>query len=361
MRMQQRDLEMLRTLARLQFVSSVELVNAFFPSPKAGLRRLKKLGDLELIARHTKGATLEHFFAWRLTKRGIAALVREYPNEPIQEGFDERLTGLNLGDGYDRGVFNELYLALVCDRRGPAEMGSSSPGWQELRKWTAAVRLRASAIEWNPRGSLCFEWRNLLGQTFRLMPDATVVNRAERFFLELDQSQRPRSRIEEQLRLYAGFLNGPYTHRYRDGKRAVLVFLAHSEARRDQIYQIAQALYDGPRGKVKALVVSKDATTWLAKTLLGEQRSELDRDGSAPFAERQAVTPPAGGAGGTGDDLCVGCALANGVLRATEDAFGRRELEPSANDNPRVARWKQSMRELHEYQGDSPRNAGGAT
>jgi hypothetical protein len=49
-KLEARDLEILRTLARVQFASSAELNSAFFSSESAGHRRFKKLADLGLIA-----------------------------------------------------------------------------------------------------------------------------------------------------------------------------------------------------------------------------------------------------------------------------------------------------------------------
>jgi len=53
--MQTRDLEILRTLGRLYFVTSAEINGTFFNSEKAGWRRLKMLADRNYIKRHTAG------------------------------------------------------------------------------------------------------------------------------------------------------------------------------------------------------------------------------------------------------------------------------------------------------------------
>ena len=48
-RLETRDLEILRTLARVHFASSAELNATFFSSDAAGHRRLRKLADLDLV------------------------------------------------------------------------------------------------------------------------------------------------------------------------------------------------------------------------------------------------------------------------------------------------------------------------
>src|SRR5579859_3734426 len=115
-RVELRDLEILRTLVRVQFATSPELVSAFFSSDKVGLRRLSKLEKLELITRHTKGAPKEEpgYFAWRLTKTGVSAVARAFPREPIGEAFDERVAERSLGDAYQREALTRLYLQLIC-------------------------------------------------------------------------------------------------------------------------------------------------------------------------------------------------------------------------------------------------------
>src|SRR5437867_3319057 len=97
--LQTRDLEILRTLARLHFVTSGELNSTFFSSEKAGWRRLRRMAQLDLIKRHVQGVPERlHYCAWRLTGRGIARLLDEFPREPLLEGLDERLRSQSLAD-----------------------------------------------------------------------------------------------------------------------------------------------------------------------------------------------------------------------------------------------------------------------
>src|SRR5262245_42589301 len=69
------DYEILRTMARLHFLTSAEVIGTFFTSEFAGYRRLRKLAGLNLVKRHTKGAPpRSNYCAWRLSGAGIEAV-----------------------------------------------------------------------------------------------------------------------------------------------------------------------------------------------------------------------------------------------------------------------------------------------
>ncbi len=321
MRMQARDLEMLRTLARLQLATTRELVNAFFSTPKVGQRRVRNLEVLELIVRHTKGATDPSYFAWRLTKCGVAAVMREFPEEALDACFDVRVAGLSLGDirTWERETLNRLYLELVGEGRCHLVTAEKAPGWNQLRRWIAGVRRRANAFAWHPYGSTVFEWRDPLGREFRVAPDATIVTANARFFLELISGQAtPPAKIAEKLRRYARLLQQDNARQCPDGKTPVIVILVGGERDRKKVQEVLSGLVlDRPSCKVKILIDDPDvrrggaeAVRWLAKVLLGEVRSRAD--GAA--AEVVAPVEDPGG-----DDLCVGCILGNTFIETTAE------------------------------------------
>src|SRR5262249_1692286 len=87
-----RDLEILRTLARLRYVTGRQLRARFFSYDDFGRKRLKKLSSQDFIRPHTKGLPAQcGYSAWRLTPRGVELVAREFPDERLPDGIVERL------------------------------------------------------------------------------------------------------------------------------------------------------------------------------------------------------------------------------------------------------------------------------
>jgi hypothetical protein len=198
-RLETRDLEILRTLARLarlHFVPSAQLKATFFRSGTVGFRRIRAREGLDLIRRHASGAQPRtKYCAWRLTAQGMDAVRDEFESESVPEGMDERLAELSLIDLEDRD------------------------GWQSVQLWIAGVRHRADQFRWLADGAVILRFRDL-GQQVRLVPDATMesVSKPVRLFVELDRSNKPLSRIEENLEWYVTFVSGHYRSHFGDGK-----------------------------------------------------------------------------------------------------------------------------------------------
>src|SRR5262245_47653751 len=114
-----RDLEILRTVARLKYVTSRELRNAFFSYEDAGRKRLKILSGQDLIRPHRKGLPghLSYYSVWRLSARGLRAVRREFPKEEIPDGVIERAAERSLYNIEHRERTSAVYLDLISSDR----------------------------------------------------------------------------------------------------------------------------------------------------------------------------------------------------------------------------------------------------
>ncbi len=322
-----RDLEILRTLARVHFASSAELNAAFFSSESAGHRRLKKLADLDLVKRHIKGIPPRlAYFAWRLTARGVGSVLDEFTEEAIPEGLDDRLANQSLVDIEHREAITRVYLALVC---GDQSERLKEPSWQAVQQWIAAVRQRTGQLHWHPDGTVVLRYRDL-GQDHRVVPDVTITSSAKRLrlYVELDRSNKPLSRIKENLERYDGYIRQAHGTLHADGNEPWVVYLVRSKARREHVAKLAKAVL---RCRWAVLTSGQEATQWLAARLLGEQRAE----------------PPELTATET-DTLLT---AAHELVRSSSDLLERnpnafRSLDQ--DDPDKVARWKRDLRAVHE-------------
>src|SRR5258708_5564236 len=118
--LQRRDLEILRTLARLRYMTTKEIVAGFFATPTVGRRRIRRLSGLDLIASHRKGASdAQQCYAWRLTARGLDVVAGAFPDEPIPDGLAQRLAAGNLRNIEHRQEVSRLYLGFLAGEVGP--------------------------------------------------------------------------------------------------------------------------------------------------------------------------------------------------------------------------------------------------
>lgn len=112
--LQRRDLEILRTLARIRHATSRELTRAFFPSPIAARRRLRVLTGLDLIQPHRKGVPAQMIYqAWRLTAIGVEQVAAAFPDELVPDGLAEKLADANLLHVDHREAVSRIYLRLL--------------------------------------------------------------------------------------------------------------------------------------------------------------------------------------------------------------------------------------------------------
>ncbi len=220
--LQRRDWEILRTICRLRYVTTQQIVTTFFATPSVGRRRLRRLSGLDLIATHRKGVPEQlPYYAWRLTPRGLDAVAEAFPDEVLPDGLGERLAEGNLYHIDHRAALTRLYLAVLSGRSGPM------PGEAQVSAVRAVVdahRARAAQLFWQPDGDVVIRF-NQLGQDAQLVPDATVCGRHRpvRVFVEMDRATRGLVRIGEALERYAWFLENEYHQVFPDGRTPSVV------------------------------------------------------------------------------------------------------------------------------------------
>ena len=274
-RLELRDVEILRTMARLHFVTSAEINAVFFSSEYAGYRRLRKLSQMNLIRRHTNGAPpRSNYCAWRLTGAGIDMVIRAYPEDLVRDGLEERLSRQSLAAFEHREAVSRLYLDLI---RGPddEDRGSSR---RDVSKWAAAVRARADQFQWQGDGDVVVEMRHF-SERYWIVPDATASTATVRLFIELDRSTKSLKRIEENLKRYAGLLAGDYGKVFPDRKPAWLVYVVRSHARAASITKLAREKQSITQPfQMKVLLIGQGACAWLASMLLGQERNNQVED-----------------------------------------------------------------------------------
>ena len=332
-----RDLEVLRTLARLHFVGSAQLNGAFFPSGHVGYRRLRALAARDFIKRHTKGALpRSSYCAWRLTPHGMG-VVRDEFGEDVPEGLDERLANQSLVDLDHREAISSIYLAL--NGGGDADLAGQA-SWQELQARMAATAGRASRVRWQADGALVLRFREL-GHEHRLVPDATVeaIDKPIRLFVELDRSNKPLGRIEENLRRYAAFVKGPYRTHYPDQHPPCVAYFVRSPHRGQNIAKLAQNIL-GTACHWK-VTTHGAAAVWLSEVLLDEHRE----DAATGDPNGLAIALPA-----TTDVHGLRTA-AHELLRSTSDLLKRSTTTfetLSLAEPDLVSRWKRDLRVLYE-------------
>ena len=312
---QPRDLEILRTLLRLRYLTGRELRLAFFPSHESGRQRIRALSRLDLIHPHAKGLQPgTPYRAWRLTTRGIDLVAREFPNEPIPDGLYERLVTGSLYNLHHREALASLYLELV---RGGIDLQKVERSPEATRAFAATLRARASEIQWAPDGDVVLRYR-LLEAEHQVVPDATIVSpgRRARVFLELDRSTKTLGRIRETLERYRNFVGAPYAKKYPDGFAPVVVFMVPSRGRLDGVARLAKSVL-GSNGVQWAASTFDDAA--LLDGLLFEPRapdSAEDRTAPGVAAEAAPVPRPAAAGG-------VGRAAAKGVYRSATEVMNK--------------------------------------
>jgi hypothetical protein len=335
--LEQRDYEIMRTLARVHFLTSAEINEAYFSSEFAGYRRLRKLAQLNLIRRHTNGAPpRSNYCAWRLTSAGVAAVLRAFPEEPIREGLDDRLARQSLRDLAHREAASRLYLDLV---RGPVDQRAIGPSCASVRAWIAQVRRRADLFRWYPDGEvrLTFpKWHHRQD----VVPDATAATDGFRFFIEVDRSTKSLPRIEENLRGYQSYLRDN-----KSKKETWVIYVVHSEARAKNVAKLARSVLDDTL-RWRVLLMGDEARAWLAVPLLGEDPVE-----QVPRAPKEPIDPVLRG------HVTALLRSTSDLLTAEKDAF-----EAFTHLHPQIiSAWKQSLKAVHDLiRADARPAAGGA-
>jgi hypothetical protein len=234
LKLELRDLEILRALLRVRYLTSRQINNAFFSAPRAGRRRIQRLSELDLIRPHAKGmAEVLRYTAWRLTSRGLDAVSHAFPDEPVPDGLVDRVSTGSLHNALHREALADLYLQLTVP---PLPKGSDD----ELgahRRWVAEMRARASSITWQPDGDVVLSVDGH-GQPTQVVPDAVVRSRGRRVFVEMDRSTKDLGRIRDCLTRYATVLHQADLA----GDSVSVLFVVRSVARRENIKQLVDIL-----------------------------------------------------------------------------------------------------------------------
>ena len=220
-RIQPRDLEVLRTLVRLRYVTSRDLIHAFFPAPEIGRRRLRILSASDYIRSHNKGLPPRSpYCAWRITSRGIDLVARELPHEHIPDGLAERVAEGSLYNLEHHEAICRVYFDLVIG--SPVE---------DCAAQTAAICMRANRFAWANDGDVVLS-SEYLGKKYEVVPDATLRTKGVALFLELDRSSKPLGRIRENLERYARYLSRQ--------PGATVVYVVLSEGRKKSITHLCE-------------------------------------------------------------------------------------------------------------------------
>jgi hypothetical protein len=270
--LQTRDIEIFRALARLEYLTTRELGNTFFLTPRRARRRLQRLSELNYIAPHRKGLDpLSTYSAWRLTERGVAELMGAVPSEPVPAGFVQRVAEGSLLHLYHREALAGLYLGLITFGVGaPADDNDVA----SIRARTAQLRGLAEQFDWQPDGAVVLRYA-LGSRQYHVVPDATVTSRVQpvRAFVELDRSNKPLQRIAKNLERYKLYCAGPYAQVWKDDRAAMVVYVVGHEARQAGVARLCERIL-GNHVRWDAVLL-KDAVGALRTALLGLGQLDL--------------------------------------------------------------------------------------
>ncbi len=259
-RVQLRDFEILRTLARLRFVTTRELVSVFFSSSSVGRRRLSILSEYGWITPHTKGLTDPWGFrAWRLTPEGIETMAHAFRDEVLPDGLADRLISTSLFNIQHRMELNRLYFRVLSD-------ASVAGGTAEDRDgFLGTLRSRADTLSWQPDGDAVYRF-DYKSEAHQLVPDTVVIPTSTRtvFFLELDRSTKALRRIRDNLDRYAVFFRDLVPTLFQ-GRTPVLVYVVPSHARRLGVQREGEAAF--PSGATFRALKFADAVSFLRSEL----------------------------------------------------------------------------------------------
>jgi hypothetical protein len=323
-----RELEILRTLARVHFMTTPEIKRGFFSDECGVQERVTRLARLGLICRHSKGVPSRvRYSAWRLTAAGISAALEAFPGEQIPRDLAERLHRKPLLHHEHREALTSLYLDLIC---GAGEY-LENPFDSSVEIWMNCLRHRAEQLTWHCDAEVVIDFRQGWDRA-RIVPDATVTSPAKRtrLFIELDRSNKGLKRVAEDLGRYASFLRSDYGRQYRDGFTPWVVYVVLSEGRREGVLRLTERLIGGAGHRSRVLVLDRDAKPCLACFLL------RDEDG----IDWQALA----------DEACLrdtAAAFARGCRKLLRD---RKFVDALRMQSPTMfRRWERSVRDLaHE-------------
>lgn len=241
-----------------------EITRGFFPAEDVTRRRLRRLAGWDLIRSHRKGLDASvRYEAWRLTAVGLDLVTEEFHDELVPDGLCDRLAEGTLLHINHREAVSRVYLGLLHGREGSIEPG----GWTAVNGQIARLRARASKFTWQADGDVTLRYHTLVEEQ-QVVPDATITARHQpaRVFVEVDRSTKALARIGSVMERYRRFVTTEYPRTFPDGKKAIVLFVVRSAARRDGIARLAERTLP-PVAWVSLL--ESDATAWLEEQVLG--------------------------------------------------------------------------------------------
>jgi hypothetical protein len=222
-----RDLEILRTLVRLRYLTTRQLTKAFFSHERLGRRRLQRLSRDGFLCFHTKGIPeYRHNGAWRITQKGLEEVADAFPEEHILENLVDRVRYGSLRDLHERILLAAIYFELTVWH---ARRVWNASHVMEVRLWARALAKRAAEFSWRPKADVILKYASL-GKRGQVVPDATIASHAacRRFFVMLDPRRRPAKWVTEPydgLARLRGF-DGPADLGFGDGYAPTFVIIA---------------------------------------------------------------------------------------------------------------------------------------
>jgi hypothetical protein len=274
-----RDLEILRALLRLRYLSTRQINAAFFVNQRISRRRLQKLSEAGYIRLHRKGLPKTALTgAWRLMNRGLQAVGDAFREEWIPDHLVDRVAEGSLLRLHERDATSQIYLDLVVPDPPLFPEGRKV---MQCRLWAKEIRSHAGAITWRPKHDVVLEYE-FRGKHRQLIPDVTITcpARKARVFLVLDRPAKRRAWAGKVFERYNEFIGirGPVDRGFSDGHTPCFLFVAYSWDRAEAI----RAILDNVRLKQMRpyVVLYKQAARWLEGTLLdGEQPLYLEEGG----------------------------------------------------------------------------------
>lgn len=251
-----RDVEILRTLLRLQVATTAQLQRAFFTQARLARRRLQVLRERGYIAVHGRGARgpyAEHGGTWwRLTADGVQMVACTYPSEPMPDNAVHRAARASLRNFEHREAIGDLYFGLITDRH----------------KEPAEIAARASALMWHGEYDVALSYEAVDAAELverQVIPDATIATAACRYFIEIDRSTESRARCERAVVAYdRHVVQGRYAAQFPDGRPPHVVYVTRSRARAESLQRMLSR--QQLQLEVTALPLPA-AVTWLRQVL----------------------------------------------------------------------------------------------
>ena len=285
-----RDLEILRSLSRVQACRSVDLDDVLFTSVRCAQRRMAQLRDSGLIARlpsntipAPQGRCAPHY--WCLTTRGAEYVAEAFPDEgPDVVACAQRARSLSLRNVEHHHALVELYFRLVGAKGDDV----------------GALRAKAAAVGWCGDRVAALRYQHVAKNRV-VRPDAVVWpwQGQNRFFIELDRSTHRHGEVKKAVAAYSRVVAQRVPDAlFGDQRQNYLVFITKTAQRRDNLARALRATLHA--GLDLVVLAQADAAAWLQQGLFGDDGEELavpeaesadDTDSTLPSArEQRAVT-----------------------------------------------------------------------